>query len=870
MFTNIKVKPFYNTYNDNIAEEFYVTTLKEARLYNRVSAYFSSKALAAYSNGIVEMYKNKGKINFIISKELDEEDYNEIVKGYENREKIEKKLVEALNEELTSQEKLKLANIAFLIENKILDIKIAFVKEGIFHDKFGLMYDEKNNCIYFRGSNNETAAAINKNYESFEVSCSWKENEFENNKMSNAEKMFKRLWNNEDERIEVIEIPEVVKRKLIQFNRGKIFQEKEIELEDTLYIDLDNNQQIVIKNNLKEDKINTTDRYFQIYLNRFLKLNDNKKIQIKNVKNYLDIKKVIERLKEYSKRNNFNMIISQKMLEYIERKDMQIDERRKLGIDIKNREDYLNQSFEEFKEILDNEMERKLRNPQLWDAFHIVKLWKAANFSVPGAGKTSIVYGAYAFLSSKKINKVDKIIMIGPKNSFYAWKEEFVKNFGNKRILNVLDTQDEMYQNSKKKIIGLRNSSGNKNLILINYESLPALEEVLKEILNDRVLLVFDEIHKIKGIEAVRAGVALSIASQVKYKVALTGTPIPNGYQDIYNILNILYSDEYDTTFGFKVDKLRNVDYNKENEINEKIYPFYCRTTKQELQIPKANDDKLIINNMNENERILFEYIHKKYRNNILALYIRLMQASTNPKLLLNKLEISDFNNIFLDDEDDVEQEYKNTGDIYESIERDEITDQHIKVLIDNMNNSTSKFINGINLIKELNKEKKQVLVWGIFVNTLEKIKEELKLQNIKCDIIDGKVPYKDREKIINKFKNKEINVLIANPNTLAESVSLHQCCHDAIYFEYSFNLTHMIQSKDRINRLGLDNNQYTQYYYLMLKNGENERYNSIDEKTYHRLKEKEKIMIDAIEGTKLKRVEFDDEEDLKIILNKN
>ena len=79
-----------------------------------------------------------------------------------------------------------------------------------------------------------------------------------------------------------------------------------------------------------------------------------------------------------------------------------------------------------------------------------------------------------------------------------------------------------------------------------------------------------------------------------------------------------------------------------------------------------------------------------------------------------------------------------------------------------------------------------------------------------------------------------------------------------------------MIQSKDRINRLGLDYNQYTQYYYLMLTNDENERYNSIDEKTYHRLKEKEKIMIDAIEGTKLRRIELNDEEDLKIILNKN
>ena len=869
MFTNIKVKPFYNTYHDNIAEEFYVTTLKEAKEYNRVSAYFSAKALATYSNGIIEMYKNKGKINFIISKELEEEDYNQIVKGYENRERIEKQLLKALDEELTLQEKMKLSNIAFLIENRILDIKIAFVKEGIFHDKFGLIYDGENNCIYFRGSNNETVAAINKNYESFEVSCSWKENEFENNKIINAEKMFKKLWNNTEEGIEVIEIPEVVKRKLVQFNKGRFWEDKQIELENTLYIDLDDSQQMIIKNNLREGQINTTDRFFQIYLNRFLNININNEIEIKNVNNYLDMNKVLERLKRYSLKNQFNMIISQKMFAYIESKDMQIEERRKLGIDIKNKENYLKQSFKEFREILDTEMERKLRLPQLWDAFHIVKMWKAANFSVPGAGKTSIVYGAYAFLSSEKVNKVDKIVMIGPKNSFYAWKEEFTKNFGKKRTLKVLDTQDEMYQNSKKKIVGLRNNSGNKNLILINYEALPVLEEVLKEILNDRVLLVFDEIHKIKGIDAIRAGIALSIAPQVKYKVALTGTPMPNGYQDLYNMLKILYSDEYDTIFGFKAKKLKNADYNVTNEINEKIYPFYCRTTKEDLQIPKANEDQLIVNKMTSNEKILFEYLHKKYKNNVLALYIRLMQASTNPKLLLNKLGISDFNNIFLDVENDVEKEYKNNEEIYENIEVNEVTDEEIKTLI-NAINTTNKFNSGISLIKKLHKDKKQVLVWGIFVNTLEKIKKELDSQNIKSEIIDGKVSYKERENIICKFKNGEFSVLIANPNTLAESVSLHQCCHDAIYFEYSFNLSHMIQSKDRINRLGLDENQYTQYYYLMLTNDKNARYNSIDEKTYYRLKEKEKIMIESIEGTKIQRVDFDDEEDLKIILNKN
>jgi hypothetical protein len=93
--------------------------------------------------------------------------------------------------------------------------------------------------------------------------------------------------------------------------------------------------------------------------------------------------------------------------------------------------------------------------------------------------------------------------------------------------------------------------------------------------------------------------------------------------------------------------------------------------------------------------------------------------------------------------------------------------------------------------------------------------------------------------------------ILITNPHTLAESVSLHKKCHDAIYLEYSFNLTHMIQSRDRIHRLGLLENQYTQYYYLMLSGNENAR-NTIDKKIYYRLREKQDRMVEAVEGTEL------------------
>ncbi len=100
----------------------------------------------------------------------------------------------------------------------------------------------------------------------------------------------------------------------------------------------------------------------------------------------------------------------------------------------------------------------------------------------------------------------------------------------------------------------------------------------------------------------------------------------------------------------------------------------------------------------------------------------------------------------------------------------------------------------------------------------------------------------------------------------MAESVSLHNICHDAIYFEYSYNLVHLLQSKDRIHRLGLPDGQYTQYYFLeeQYVTNDGEPF-SLDEKIYDRLREKEQIMLDAIENNVLEKGSTT-QEDLDII----
>ena len=48
----------------------------------------------------------------------------------------------------------------------------------------------------------------------------------------------------------------------------------------------------------------------------------------------------------------------------------------------------------------------------------------------------------------------------------------------------------------------------------------------------------------------------------------------------------------------------------------------------------------------------------------------------------------------------------------------------------------------------------------------------------------------------------------------------------------------------------------------MMLENN-HIKYNSLDRKIYNRLKEKEKIMLEAIEGNTLKRIDSDDMDDI-------
>ena len=145
-----------------------------------------------------------------------------------------------------------------------------------------------------------------------------------------------------------------------------------------------------------------------------------------------------------------------------------------------------------------------------------------------------------------------------------------------------------------------------------------------------------------------RAGAALRITENAKYMVTLTGTPIPNGYKDIYNLLNLLYPYDYNHFFNFGIPLLSNPNKSEVKMINDKIQPFFTRTTKDELGVPPTNLDKIIDVKASVEEQELFKIILSKYKSNQLALFAKIMQLESSPTLLLETLDLKEFENMLI------------------------------------------------------------------------------------------------------------------------------------------------------------------------------------------------------------------------------
>ena len=206
---DINIRGSYTGKGITILNEFLLPSLNNAIEYDRITGYFTIDSLISIANGIDSIRRKSGKMRLIVGVHSIPE---EMIDATINRKQIEDEVRE-IQKEITNEisnlsdmlEKKKIATLAWMIDKRLLSVKVAAVKgEGIFHPKTMIIKDNDNNEIVAVGSSNETRNGLGGNFEQLMVATSW----VNQDAVSDQKKFFETLWNNQDGEAIVFDISE--------------------------------------------------------------------------------------------------------------------------------------------------------------------------------------------------------------------------------------------------------------------------------------------------------------------------------------------------------------------------------------------------------------------------------------------------------------------------------------------------------------------------------------------------------------------------------------------------------------------------------------------------------------------------------------
>jgi SNF2 family DNA or RNA helicase len=418
------------------------------------------------------------------------------------------------------------------------------------------------------------------------------------------------------------------------------------------------------------------------------------------------------------------------------------------------------------------------------DLARLGALAHGANFSVPGAGKTRVSLAL--FHTRREAGVAQRLLVVCPKSAFESWQYEAAVCFdGAPPQVRVMDGK----------------IAPDCDILLINYERLSDALVALTQWLRAKpAMLLLDEAHRMKlGSAGTWGAACLSLAPYAATRVILSGTPAPNGARDLENLFSFVWPGQG------RAAVQRAINGNDLRAASARLKPLFVRTTKDELKLPPVQTTVRRLD-MTPLHRELYAalcgQLSGRWRGGeqdmeaLGRVLMYLLMAATTPALLAVG-----------------SSRYEPLGFRIPPLQPP-AGSSLAALLADLPHYELSPKYQEVAAIVAANAALgRKTLIWSTFVRNLTSL--ERLLANFAPAIVHG--GSEDREAQLARFRqDPDCLVLLSNPATLGEGISLHQVCHDAVYLDRDFAAGRYLQSLDRIHRLGLADDVLTRVTVLV------------------------------------------------------
>ena len=206
--------PIYVLPKDDVAEKVITPALAASATARVMMGFFASQALGEIAPGLATFLRETAApLQLIVSPFLTKSDQEALARGLDGVELAGMKLSEKLPD-ADALSRHTLACLAWLVAQGRLEVKVALMRDALFHPKVWI-FGSGDKVAVLHGSANMTGAGLGKNREQLSLSRAWA-NEDGALTCSRLVQEFELLWRGGDNDCLVVDLPKAVSEKLLR------------------------------------------------------------------------------------------------------------------------------------------------------------------------------------------------------------------------------------------------------------------------------------------------------------------------------------------------------------------------------------------------------------------------------------------------------------------------------------------------------------------------------------------------------------------------------------------------------------------------------------------------------------------------------